>query len=125
MFKKYFSLFYIQILKDEFLLFDANTEVSLNITGNFSGQRTAVANFTIAEKLLSQALKELISKKSSRFLAPSPIIIMHPKYLCEGGLSQVEERVLKELAFSSGAMKVYIWEGADLTAKQLLNGIYK
>lgn len=127
MFKKILTVIYIRILKDEFLLLDVQTGTSLRIPANstFSGQRTAIGNFTIAEELLSQAIKELMSKKATRFLAPSPIMVMHSKYLCEGGLAQAEKRILKELAASSGAMKAYIWEGADLTHEQLVQEIYK
>ena len=43
---------------------------------------------------------------------------MHPMEMYEGGLSEVEERILNELAFSAGAIKVALHTGATLTAKE-------
>lgn len=39
---------------------------------------------------------------------------------CEGGLSQVEERVLHELAAGAGARKVVVWVGAELSDGEVL-----
>ncbi|MDR0775498.1 MAG: hypothetical protein LBE81_02535 [Azonexus sp.] len=40
---------------------------------------------------------------------------MHPIDTIEGGLTQVEERLLQELTIGAGASKVRIWVGKPLT----------
>lgn len=44
----------------------------------------------------------------------------------EGGLSQIEDRIFRELAFGAGALKVVVHTGAELTDSQairLLDGV--
>ena len=55
----------------------------------------------------------------------SPIIIMQQQYLCEGGLSGVEERVLLELTHNIRPYKVYVWQGAELSKQDISDQIYK
>ena len=42
-------------------------------------------------------------------------MLMHPMERLEGGLTQIERRVLHEMALTAGAGKVAIWEGHVLT----------
>jgi rod shape-determining protein MreB len=49
----------------------------------------------------------------------SPILLMHPMEKTEGGLSQVEERILQELALGAGARRAVIWVGQALTDQQV------
>jgi hypothetical protein len=39
--------------------------------------------------------------------------------MCEGGPSQVEERVLLELALATGAAKAKVWTGPTLTEAEV------
>ncbi len=43
---------------------------------------------------------------------------MHPLEMTEGGLSEVEAKVLREIALGTGAHKVEIWLGEELTPQQ-------
>ena len=85
-------------------------EREVSATTPFTSQRLLVGNFTEAEKVLSQVVKD--TKDSS--LMPA-IFIMHPTEMCEGGLSQVEERVLLELAMNTGARKAKVYVGHELS----------
>ena len=76
----------------------------------FTTQRLLIGNFTEAEKLVSKLVKE-----TKRFSLMLPIFIMHPLEMCEGGLSQIEERVLLELAMNTGARKPKIYLGSELS----------
>jgi rod shape-determining protein MreB and related proteins len=78
----------------------------------------AIGQFQIAEKLLANGLNDLCPNK---FFSVSPIIVMHQLHLAEGGLSEIEERVLKELALGVGARKVHVWQGLPLTKEQVLS----
>jgi rod shape-determining protein MreB len=40
---------------------------------------------------------------------------MHPLEMTEGGLSEIEKRILNELAIGAGAMKVVVWVGPELS----------
>lgn len=49
---------------------------------------------------------------------------MHPMIKTEGGLCEVEERILKELGRTAGGKKIFIWLGTPLTREQLLSKKY-
>jgi len=52
-------------------------------------------------------------------------VLIQPLELIDGGLSEIEARILHELAIGSGASKVVVWVGAELSdteVKQKLNG---
>ena len=124
MFQNLFNTIYVHVLKDAFLLQHVQEDRSLRVVAEmpFSSTRLAVGNFTVAGEVLSKGLKEL---KSTKFGLLAPIIVMHPKHLCEGGLSQIEKRAISEVARAAGAKEVYVWEGANLSREQLLKGEYK
>lgn len=124
MFQNLFNTIYVHVLKDAFLLQHVQEDRSLKITSDvpFSSDRLVVGNYTIATEVLSKGLKEL---KSTKFGVLAPIIVMHPKHLCEGGLSQIEHRAISEVARAAGAKKVHVWEGDNLSREQLLKGEYK
>lgn len=90
-------------------------EIELSATSSFSTERLLVGNFTVAHTLLTKGIKIVMGKK---FFAP--LILMHPIEKIDGGLSQVEERVLKDLAIITGAQKVVLWVGNDLTDEDVL-----
>ncbi len=82
----------------------------------FDHPRMLVADFSLAEKFLQLMLKKAAGK---RFLSASPNVIMHPMEKLEGGLTEVEHRVLRELALGAGAHKVCVYTGAPLVGQQL------
>jgi rod shape-determining protein MreB and related proteins len=49
------------------------------------------------------------------FITKSPQVVIQPVAMIEGGLSEVEERIFKELALGSGAFKVVLHVGAELS----------
>ena len=81
----------------------------------FSTARMLVGDFASADKTLKAAMAQVGGKS---FLA-SPSVLMHPLELVEGGLSQIEERILQELAAGAGARKVRIWLGQELADAEL------
>ena len=61
----------------------------------------------------------------SKIFAVSPQVLIQPLEMLEGGLSEVEERVLKEIAIGAGASKVVVWVGRELSdaeVREKLNG---
>ena len=80
----------------------------------FSHKRSLVGDFTSAEKLLKTLVKEV-----RQGLVLNVQMVIHPMERIEGGLSQIEERALHELAIGAGAMRVVVWIGDPLDDLQV------
>ncbi|MDD3597362.1 hypothetical protein [Sulfuricurvum sp.] len=78
-----------------------NEIITVKVEIPFSIKRLLIAQFSVAEKLLKLSLQQF--KKA---LLLSPIIIMHPLENIDETLSEVEEKVFKEIAFSAGAREI-------------------
>lgn len=62
----------------------------------FTTTRLLIGQFVVAQNTLKDALKQ-VSKES--LLAVSPDIVIHPLEMVEGGLSEIEERIFREVAW--------------------------
>ena len=110
---------YVQVLENKFIIQVLDNNESREIflpEKNFTTKRLLVGDFSAAQDCLSKAIKRLAPKKL--FTRKTAAVVMHPMEMNEGGLSEAEERILNELAFSSGAIKVALHTGATLTAKE-------
>lgn len=91
---------------------------NVNVANGFKHPRTLLADFAIAER----TLRYFVAKVRPRsFLTFAPVLIIHPQDVLEGGLTQIEIRAFGELGAMIGSRQVYIWEGTELTTKELLN----
>ncbi len=108
---------YVKIYENRIYIRNINDrkEIELSAESPFSTERLLIGNFTVAQTLLTKGIKIVMGKK---FFAP--LILIHPREKIEGGLSQVEERVLKDLAIIIGAQKIVLWVGNDLTDEEVL-----
>lgn len=90
------SNIYVKVYKNKFIVrnIDKNIEVVLSAIEPFTTTRLLVGEFNGAEALLKEALKKLYK---DNFLSPSPIIVIQPMEMIEGGLSSVEDRILTEI----------------------------
>jgi rod shape-determining protein MreB and related proteins len=88
----------------------------IQVINPFSHPRSFVADFYVAEKLIQHGLYEV---HKSKFFKPAPRIIMHQLEKTEGGLTNIEERVLRELALGSGAREVIIYVGEKLNSDKV------
>lgn len=95
---------YVKIYHNKIEITNINTQQTIAKTSNinFSSNRLLVAEFNVAEMLIREILKEL--RLSGRTLK---VLIQQMKEL-EGGLSEVEKRVLRDLAEQAGGAIVYI-----------------
>src|SRR5262245_26387412 len=91
------STAYVLVKRNEFRVrqLESRAEATFKAVPPFTTARQLIGSFTTAEALLRGALKQ-VSK--SGFLSPSPQVVIQPLEMIEGGLSQVEERVLLEVA---------------------------
>ena len=105
---------YVQVRRTAFRLLhiEANRERELAATRPFTMTRLLVGQFREAESLLRKGIREL---SGGRLFRASPAAVIHPLEMAEDGLSEVEERVLRELALGAGARSVYIHTGAPLS----------
>jgi hypothetical protein len=116
---------YIKVYANRFVLRklgDGVRSVTVMADEPFTTERLLVGQFAVAERLLKRGLKELVA---GNWLAPSPVVVIHPLEKVEGGLSEVEERIFRELAAGAGARKVVVWLGRELSdaeAKQQVAG---
>ena len=65
-----------------------------------------------AEELLRKAIQK-ISK--SKLIPSAPAIVIHPMERLEGGITDVEMRVFRELALGAGAREVVLHVGEELS----------
>ncbi len=93
------------------------TDSEVVVHNGFSHPRVCINDFEIAQATLMYFLRKLLNKK----VIIRPIMIIHPKGKLEGGLSQIEDRALKELASAVGAQKSYIWIGQKLKDVELIS----
>jgi hypothetical protein len=88
-------------------------ELRLQADPPFSSQRLLVADFAAAQRLLQRGIDKILPKRFLRLSQP-PQLLMQPLERLEGGLSQVEERILLELGLGCGARKVRLHLGSEL-----------
>ncbi|MFT7110659.1 MAG: rod shape-determining protein MreB [Psychrobacter glaciei] len=84
------------------------------VTNPFSHSRLLVADFVKAEKILQHIVQQT---RKSRWLNPAPRIVMHQLEKNEGGLTDIELKVLRELALGAGAREVKVHEGKRLNVQ--------
>lgn len=91
---------------------EAKGEAGTNITVSnpFKHSRSFIADFFLAEKIIQHGVFEI---HKSRIRA-APRVIMHQLEKTEGGLTSIEERVLRELALGAGAREVLIYLGSKI-----------
>lgn len=86
----------------------------------FTTARLLVGQFTVAEATLAKGLRRL---KQRAWWLIKPCIVMHPLEKVEQGLSEVEERVFKELAARAGARKTVVWVGPALMDREVMTAV--
>lgn len=103
---------YVRVKKNQFRVrsLESVKEATFDAQPPFTTTRLLIGQFLIAESVLKRALKEM----KGGILAVSPQVLIQPLEMIEGGLSEVEERTLKEVAMGSGASKVVVWVGPEL-----------
>ena len=85
-------------------------EIQLAPEHPFTTTRMLVGDFTSADHAMKKALAQV---GANSFLA-SARVLLHPLEMIEGGLSEIESRILMELAIGSGAKKAIVHVGPEL-----------
>lgn len=105
---------YVQVRKNAFRLrhIESKKERDATAQAPFTTARLLVGQFREAASLLRKAIRELAS---GGLFQVSPVVVIHPTEMVEGGLSEVEERVFRELALGAGARRAIVHVGPTLT----------
>lgn len=108
------NIVYLKVLPNRFELKHIESgKLVVEISNEpFTTHRLLVGNFTSASRTLKLGMKRLHER---RWFAPSPIVVVQPMQHTDNGLSEVEERVLRELAAGAGARRVIVWVGHELS----------
>lgn len=83
----------------------------LDVTNPFSHPRLLVNGFEKAEKVLQHGIRRVCE---ARLFQPSPIVVVHPREKLDGGITDIECRLFRELALGAGAREVHIHVGDEL-----------
>jgi len=113
------DFFYVRVYKNRFhvrKIGDEIKEIEIEAEMPFSTDRLLVGEFLVAEKILSKVFKEL---GESRLLSKGPMVVMQPMEMSGEELSEVEERILRELAYGSRAFRASVWLGKELTDEEV------
>ena len=116
--KKYYL--YIKIYRDRIDIRDVGGEkrsLSLRPVSPFTTERLLVGEFSIAEKLLKDGFKQM---NKGILLAYRPLVVIQPMEIVGNEISEVEERILMELALGSGAYEAVVWKGHQLTDTEVV-----
>lgn len=110
---------YVQIRKNAFRLrhIESRKERDVAAQAPFTTARLLVGQFREAVSLLRKAIGDVAG---GGLLRASPVVVIHPVDMVEGGLSEVEERVLRELALGTGARSVVLHVGPTLSDAEVV-----
>jgi hypothetical protein len=109
---------YVRLKRNQIRLrhLESGDENTVQADPPFTSERMLVGDFTAAEHALKKAMKGF-GKKG--FFSAAPRMLIQPLEKIEGGLCQIEERVLREMALGAGASKAVVWVGPELIDSQV------
>ncbi len=111
---------YVKVSRNRFKITRISGEPAVEIVSSsepFSTTRLLIGQFSLAEDLLSQGINKLLPKRNL-IIERTPAILIQPIEMNEGGLSEVEVKILREIALGVGAHVV--WNGQELSPHQVV-----
>lgn len=109
---------YVRVGRNQFRVkhIESGADTTVVASTPFTTTRLLIGQFVAAEQALKSALKQV---SAGRLFAVSPAVVMHPMEMVEGGLSEIEERTLQEVAIGAGAAKAVVWVGRELSDSEV------
>lgn len=117
--KAFSTELYVRVFTDAFkvaLVSSPGTEQVFSPSQPFTTKRLLVGQFSVAEHCLKNAIESLVGKS---LIPKSVAAVIHPQEMIDGGLSEVEEKVFRELGLGAGAKKVAVWVGGVLGPQEV------
>jgi len=110
---------YVQVYADRFVVKNVDSSQSREVRRDqgFASPRMLIADFTMAEHQLKDAVKSV--RRGLR----APEILIHPMERIEGGVTQVEYKVFVELGISAGASRVGVHTGTSLSGDAIRKAV--
>lgn len=107
---------YVQVSKNSMLVRNITRKMEVIATPDapFTTARLLIGEFERAETALTKTIKHL----HKGIFPPSPVVIIHPLEMIEGGLSEVEKRTLLDVADGAGASISTVWVGKKLSDEE-------
>jgi len=101
---------------------DPISSSAVQVVNPFDHPRVLVHDFIVAEKLCAYAFEQAADMAPFR---PAPVVVMHPDFQLDGGLTGMEARILYEMAEGGGARRAFVHYGdtlADEQVRQIADG---
>lgn len=95
----------VEIYKDRMVLIHGSRSITARPIEPYCTTRLLVGTYFPAVECLKEGLKQI---GATGFFKSKPMLHLQPREMIEGGLSEVEQRFLNEMAFAAGARKVEI-----------------
>lgn len=113
------NLLYIKLWRNQIEVIDVEKNISVREKSNtpFSNSRLIISEFLIAESFFKKVFLRL---KKNYKIKRYDTILVHPMELNEGGISEVEKRIFMESFERVGARRILIWEGRELSNREVL-----
>lgn len=113
------DLLYVKIWKNRVEIIDVEKGNSIKEKSNipFSNDRLLISDFNIAERFFKKQIEKL---KKEYIINRYNSILVHPMELIEGGISEVETRIFLESFERLNGRKVKVWDGVELSSKQVI-----
>ena len=98
----------VEIFANRMVLISEKPPVTVSAKTPFTTNRLLIGNFSPAVDCLKAGLERL---DACGYFKSKPKLTIYPGELSDGGLSEIEQRVLREVALEAGAGEVEIDEG--------------
>jgi hypothetical protein len=95
----------VDVYSNKMVLSSEGRSMTFHSKEPFTTTRLLIGKFFVAEECLKNAVKEF---GAIGFFKRAPKIIIQPHEYLEGGLSEVEDRILREIALGAGAREAHV-----------------
>jgi hypothetical protein len=95
----------VDVYSNKMVLSSEGRSMTFHSKEPFTTTRLLIGKFYVAEECLKNAVKEF---GAIGFFKRAPKIIIQPHEYLEGGLSEVEDRILREIALGAGAREAHV-----------------
>jgi rod shape-determining protein MreB and related proteins len=111
---------YAQISKNRIFFRNPETRTTFESTPSspFTTTRLIVGEFHPFQHCMKEGIKAVVQPG---LFAKRPLVILQAMELNEGGLSEIEKRILQEGALGAGAKSAIIHEGPALSDADIIN----